>query len=379
MKRILIDYNKCTGCAACAHICPKSAIRMIADAEGFRFPKIDDSKCIDCGVCKSVCTVYNTDDKAIFKNEVFACHSNNDEVRNNSSSGGMFYEIASSFLKKGGYVCAACYTENFDVAHKIISNEKDLGSLMKSKYIQSDINTTYKQIKELLHDDKEVFFTGTPCQVYGLKKYLKKDYSNLLCADIVCHGVPSYKVFKKFTDEVSQGGKLTGVDFRDKSNGWKNYNIKLDFDNNYTYFKKKEECLFFIGFVYNLYLRKSCYTCNFKGDNSYADVTLGDLWGADKLLSEMDDDKGLSVFIAHTEKALKVKEMLEDKTVFIKLQNDEYIKYNPSIVKSSEKNILREKFFKNVDKLGFSNTWDYINTKSFVNRLKLKIKYSIKN
>lgn len=377
MKSILTDYNKCTGCTACVQICPKSAIKMETDGEGFRFPKIDNSKCVDCGICRTVCTIYDTDSNTAPKHWVFACRSLNDEVRSNSSSGGMFYEIASSFLEKGGYVCGACYTENFDVSHKVISSKKDLGLLMKSKYIQSDINDTYKQIKDLLKDDKEVFFTGTPCQVYGLKKYLKINYENLLCAEIVCHGVPSYKVFKKFADEISHGGKLIGVDFRNKSNGWKNYNIKLDFDNDYTYFKKKEECLFFVGFVYNLYLRKSCYSCNFKG-NSYADITLGDFWGVDKLLPEIDDDKGLSVFISHTQKALKVKEMLDERISFTELIDNEYIKYNPSIEKSSDENVLREKFFKNIDKLGFCNTWDYINTKSFINRLKLKIKCSIK-
>lgn len=207
--------------------------------------------------------------------------------------------------------------------------------------------------------------------------FLKKDYKNLLCGEVVCHGVPSNKVFKKYIDYVHKNSKLKSIDFRDKTTGWKDYTIKFEFEDGYIFQEKRNKCLYFMGFIDNLYLRKSCYRCDCKLENSFADFTLGDCWGIEKIAPQNDDDKGVSLLIINTEKANWLKNSLND--IYIEeIDSEEFLKYNPSISVSASYNDKRKIFFDNFNKYDFGTLWDYVYTDSKLKRLKISMLNKVK-
>lgn len=375
----ILKNDKCTGCAACANVCPKNCIKMLADSEGFFYPEIDKKRCIGCDLCKSVCSVYNKSLKNTDrKKQAYACFSKSENIVKKSSSGGLFFEISKKVIDNNGYVCGAEYDDDFSVRHVMTNKKEFLNRLMKSKYIQSSVNGIYDEIKKALINERQVLFMGTPCQVKGLKLFLKKDYNNLICGEVVCHGVPSYKVLKKYTDYVSNNSQLKYIDFRDKENGWRNYSVKMKFENDIEYNISNSECLFLIGFINNLYLRKSCYQCECKLNSTYADFTLGDLWGADKIVPNIDNNKGISLFISNSDKGDAILKSLSDDIFIKKLENDDYLNFNPSIIKSSEMNIKRKDFFDNFNRFDFGTLWDYVHAKSKLQKIKILIKNKFK-
>lgn len=198
---ITICTKECSGCGACFSICPKNVITLIPNVEGFLFPVVDSEKCINCNLCAKVCPVNNIDTSNSKTPEAFAVQAN-DEIRLKSSSGGVFTVLASYIFKQGGYVCGAAFDDSGKICHQVIYQENDLRLLQGSKYVQSAIGNTYKEVKNLLCSGKLVLFTGTPCQVAGLKSFLGKNYDNLITADLICHGVPSPKVFQKYIAEL---------------------------------------------------------------------------------------------------------------------------------------------------------------------------------
>ena len=218
MKRVS-DFSNCTGCAACVDICPQHAIKMLLNQEGFLYPKIDEKRCNLCGLCFTRCPSANP---TYVNEQTPCCIAAMAPQRANSSSGGAFTVLAEETLRQGGYVCGAAWTDNLEVKHIIISKKEDLYKLQKSKYIQSTVSDIYPQIKKLLAQNKKVFFTGTPCQVAGLNAYLNNKYDNLLTADLICHGVPSPKVFKQYLHELPlrSNENIQSFDFRDKKEGW---------------------------------------------------------------------------------------------------------------------------------------------------------------
>lgn len=377
MKQVCEKVEKCTGCSGCAQICPKSAITMYVNDEGFLYPQINYSLCVDCGLCHSVCQAELEISANKFNDNAFLCYSKDDFVRKNSSSGGIFYEIAKSVIVDGGYVCSAKYNNDFEVVHSVTSSLEELNAMLKSKYIQSNIGDTYKRIEELLCSDKKVLFVGTPCQVKGLKLFLKKDYKNLICGEVVCHGVPSNKVFKKYIEYIHKNSKLKSIDFRDKTTGWNDYTIKFEFEDGYIFREKRNKCIYFMGFIDNLYLRESCYQCDCKLENSFADFTLGDYWGIEKIKPQINDDKGVSLLITNSEKANSMINCLSN--IYIEKINDEqFFKYNPSIIMSAPYNNKRKVFFQNFNKYDFGTLWDYVYTNSKFKRLKISILNKVK-
>ena len=198
----MVIKKDCTGCGACCNICPKNAITMQVDEEGFKYPKIDKEKCINCNLCEKNCPILNKVNLGTKEPlEVLASYTKNENERSSSSSGGMFYELANVIISKKGIVIGAGYDEQFNVVHKIINNKEDLKELQGSKYVQSDTKNTYKETKEILEKGTEVVYVGTTCQIAGLKSFLQKDYNNLYTCDLVCHGVPSPKVWQKYLSE----------------------------------------------------------------------------------------------------------------------------------------------------------------------------------
>ena len=322
----------CCGCEACAQICPKKCISMKCDTEGFLYPKVDASTCIDCGLCEKVCPVINQYDtqKPL---RVCAAKNNNETERLLSSSGGVFVLVAKDILKEGGVVFGAKFDDDFNVIHDYCETDEELCKFQGSKYVQSRIGDTYIKAKKFLTEGRKVLFSGTSCQIAGLKHFLKKDYDNLFTIDIVCHGVPSPLVWKNYLNEIKCAkrkiGKnsvflsvnetsvdLTDVSFRDKTNGWKKYGFKITYVaskatentvskssiNKLTLIEPFYDNIFMKGFLQNLYLRPSCYYCAAKAGKAHSDITIADYWGIQNYYPQFDDDKGIGLVLINSEK-----------------------------------------------------------------------------
>ena len=227
----------CCGCSACAQTCPRQCIRMIPDSEGFEYPHVDLTACIDCGLCSLVCPVLKQN-TAKTPLQAYAAKNNDEETRRLSSSGGVFTSLAESVLKRGGVVFGASFDRNWDTVHTYTGNIDGLSAFRGSKYTQSRIGTSYRDAETFLNEGREVLFSGTPCQIAGLKGFLRKDYSRLFTVEILCHGVPSPKVWQKYLDgrkKKHHCSRIIRINFRDKGKGWKRYRLVIEFENGKTY------------------------------------------------------------------------------------------------------------------------------------------------
>lgn len=350
----VVKNKKCTGCSGCFNICPVGAISMKADECGFSVPKIDYSKCINCGLCDKVCPIINKPNKSTQYDipEVYAGWNRDEKVRMKSSSGGIFSLLAEYFLNKGGYVCGASFDEKNKLRHIIISDKKDLKKLQGSKYVQSEIGTTFKEIRSLLQKDCWVLFSGTPCQTAGLKNFLKKDYEKLLLVDIVCHGAPSPLSLERYIDEIEQKNtqKVTKINFRDKSTGWKTYSFTLSSNKKNLLKENFNDNIYFQGFLENLYLRGIYTSCPYSVFPKYSDITLGDYWGIESYDKTLDDKKGVSVIILNNNKG---KEYLTLVKKFLFLKRIDSINSEKKLLEISrpcECHVNRGSFFNDLSK-----------------------------
>lgn len=325
---------------------------MIKDEEGFLYPEIDKKLCIECGKCSEICPVgkSTTNDDNV---EAYMAYSNDENIREKSSSGGVFSLLAEYVLGKGGIVVGCALSEDCHTAHHIIIEDKsDLYKLRGSKYVQSTIGNTFIKVKKVLQNGRQALFSGTPCQIAGLKSFLGKSYSNLLLVDVICHGTPSPLVWEKYVDfrEKSENSKTKKVSFRDKSKGWKNYSLSIDFNNGSVYKGSITEDLYLKGFVLNYYLRPSCYNCSFKNDNYYSDMTLADFWGVNRIAGDKNDNKGISLVLLHSSNGKSAFKSIQDYCYSEKAEFSDAIKSNPSYLKSVPNNKIRKHFFQDLTK-----------------------------
>lgn len=352
-KRSVIDIKKCTGCGSCISSCPKNAIEMFENNEGFLNPIIDFTKCINCGLCEKKCPVINPKYSNYSNPECFAVMAN-DEIRNISSSGGMFSIVAKYILQNGGYVCGAAYENDFKVEHCIINDVKDLDKLRGSKYIQSNTKNTYKEVKQLLMTGKQVLYTGTPCQIAGLNAYLGKEYNNLYTIDILCHGISSHKVFSKYHKDIHNSKILTDVKFKEKSPwGW-HAGINAYFIDGTKYSQPLEKDAYFRAYLGSISKNTTCGICKFNVLPRQGDLTIGDFWRIEKFRPELNDNKGTSVVLVNNDKGMDL---------FNLLQNDMQIKEKApiEIAKSGNRVIVapyvlskyRDSFFDYLDEIDF--------------------------
>jgi len=294
----------CTGCAACYNACPKNCITMQEDNEGFIYPVVDNNHCMSCNLCNTICPILNNlSAKKLNAANVFACKNKNPLVRKHSSSGGVFSLLADYVLDNNGVVFGAMFDNELNVAHSFITHKEDLDKLRRSKYVQSSIGASYQEVKRFLESGKMVLFSGTPCQVAGLKSYLKKDYDTLIVVEVVCHGVPSPKVYRKYKSYLQAKYKSTikEINFRTKNRGWDNYGTRIEFENNKVYqCINTIEPLYMRGFLTNIYLRPSCYNCRFKHENTVADFTLGDYWRIERKYPKFHNKDGVSLVIINS-------------------------------------------------------------------------------
>lgn len=363
----ILEKHQCTGCGACYNKCPVDAISMEWDDEGFLYPVIKEESCIGCGQCQMACPELNEEYRSRLIHEEGACYAMmaDDEIRMVSSSGGMFTLLAEKVLEQGGIVCGAVYTEDYMyVKHIIIDSKEDLKKLRGSKYVQSDTGDTYKEAKRHLQNGKYVLFTGCPCQIAGMKTYLGKEYKTLITADIICHGVPSPAIYKKYLNEKSGGRKLAKVDFRDKSYwGWGTA-TSLFFEDGSAY---RGDCYsdeYWIGFLGGMETRQCCGNCRYANVNRVGDFTLGDFWGVSELDAELSDGKGTSLVMVNSEKARSLIVELETYCKLIRKMDLESVlelakKRNGQLLKPTQSHWARNRFFEMVENKALPEALDY--------------------
>lgn len=339
------NKQSCCGCHACFQICPVDAIKMVPDCEGFLYPIVDNQKCVNCGMCEKVCPeliIQNT--LPVIK--TYATYRRNFEKRLESASGGIFAVLAEFVLQNNGVVFGAAFDDKWNLRHYAVDSIDELHNLKGSKYLQSTIGTTFKEAEKYLKCGKMVLFSGTPCQIQGLKKYLKVDNFNLITVDLICHGVPSPKVWKQYLKETSKGRKLEKFKFRDKRMGIKDAPLFFDFENGDVIFEKYSESPYIRGFINNLYLRPSCYKCSFKSSKRCSDFTIGDFWGIENFLPEFDNKYGVSAVMLRTKKAIKIFSLIKNELIIAESSVDQIVIENPCYSSSVIENPKREYFFK---------------------------------
>lgn len=342
------NKQDCCGCSACAQRCPKQCITMAEDEEGFLYPKVDTAKCIDCHLCEKVCPVINQDAPRTPQN-VYAAKNPNETIRMNSSSGGIFTILAERIINTGGVVFGACWDDEWNIKHDYAECIDDLAQFRSSKYLQSVIADTYIKAEYFLKAGREVMFTGTPCQIAGLKHFLRKEYDNLLTVEVICHSVPSLGVWQQYLTEKLQTlgwnkSDIQHISFRDKKTGWKTYSFVIENRNGNIFTELSSKNAFMRGFLADLYTRPSCHACPAKQLRSGSDITLGDFWGIESLMPEIDNDKGVSAIIVNSYKG---KESLHNiKVELQEVQYNELTTRNPALVKSFPITPKRTEFFK---------------------------------
>lgn len=303
------EKQKCCGCTACYNICPKQAIKMEEDIEGFKYPKVNVDLCIDCSLCEKVCPIKNStcDNKKVLKSYVVRTKKNN---LKEATSGGFFYPLANSILNKNGYVYGVIFDKkDKKIKHIEVNNEDDLRLMNGSKYVQSDLLDIFSKIKKKLNSGKYVLFSGTPCQCEGLKKFLQKNFEKLIMVDVICHGVPSPKLWEKYVDfqEKKYKSSIIDVNFRNKTYGYHSGTMKLVFKNKKIYYGSARVDIMLKSFFKEISSRPSCYKCSFKKEVHETDFTIFDAWNASKLNSQVkEDDKGYTNVFINTEKGKKI-------------------------------------------------------------------------
>ena len=300
-----IEKNKCSGCSACFAACPNGCITMMPDEEGFLYPVVDLEKCIDCGKCDRVCPVTHPAMTEAVPTLAWGANAKDTALRERSSSGGVFTLLAKDVLKSGGVVFGAAMTEHCSkTEHIIAENDEELSRLQGSKYVQSNMNNTFRKAKAQLESGKSVLFTGTPCQIEGFRSFLGRDYERLLSVAIICHGVPSPLVWERYVShsEKKLGGKLQEAFFRSKMTGWSRFGMHMISSSGKEQYLIAQKDAYMRLFLRNISLRPSCYYCAAKNGNCAADLIIGDFWGVQNALPKLADDKGTSLVLSFTEK-----------------------------------------------------------------------------
>lgn len=304
----ITQKHDCCGCGACQQACGKNCITMQPDDEGFFYPVVDEQRCVRCGACQRVCPVLYKAEPSASVSAAYGAICKDGAVREVSSSGGVFSVLAQQVLERGGVVFGAAFAQDLSVHHIMVQRMEELPLLRGSKYVQSRIEQTYDSAKNALKAGRMVLFTGVGCQIAGLKSYLGKEYENLYTVDVLCHGVPSEKVWKTYVQRQEQrhGAKLTGVSFRNKDMGWKRYCVELRFHDGQRYCRPNGEDPYMQWFAGNISLRPSCYQCRFKEIPRVSDLTIGDAWGVERHMAHMSDDRGTSVVLVNTPKGQRL-------------------------------------------------------------------------
>lgn len=344
----LAAKNTCTGCTACASICPRGCISMEPGMDGFLYPEVDESKCVNCGLCEKACPVVAPGNRRETPPVAYAAYTKDEAVRLESSSGGVFTELARWVLARNGAVFGAAYDEAFQVTHICVEDEASLAKLRGSKYSQSNMSGIYCDVKKRLQAGQQVLFSGTPCQVAGLKAYLGKEYGNLLAVDFVCHSVPSPMAWKAYVEyrakQDNEGIAPEYVNLRDKQTGWSRYRYSnlFRYRDGHNHKAQSGDSLYMKLFGGGYINRLSCASCPSKGYSRVSDLTVGDFWGIWNLHPEMDDDKGTSLVLVQSDRGAEVWRNIESRLTVKPVTLEEASRENPAMVRASQPNPRRE-------------------------------------
>lgn len=355
------DKSQCCGCNACGDVCPQNAISFKIDFEGFWYPSVNLDKCVNCGLCDKVCPIINSD--SLKKNdfepsESYAAQHKNIESLFDSTSGSAFSAFAEKMYKMKGYVGGAIFNDDYSVSQFISNDKKDLNILRNSKYVQSNAEGFYTKVKQILDIGEKVLVCGLPCQMAALKAFLKKDYDNLLIIDLVCLGVNSPKILRGYLDYLEEKYKSKIIYFKAKNKelGWRQLTTKVVFENGEVLYDTKETSYFTNGFVStHAFSRPSCYSCKFKGWPRIADISIADLWGAEKIVGkDLDNDLGTSLILINSRKGKQYYESMKDSFKEKNISLDSAIKDNPAILYSIPyPKFDRNTFFQDFNSLKF--------------------------
>ncbi len=353
--------NLCTGCMACADVCPKQCIQPVTRSDGFRYVEISNAECAHCGKCSSVCPI-ETHRKNGGERHLYAAYAKNEKTRNNGSSGGVFELLAKHFLSQGYAICGAAF-DGTVLRHRIIHSEEELSPLLKSKYVQSDTTGIYQESLSLLRKGERLFFCGTPCQVSAMKNLVPENLQKqLITADIICHGVPSQKTFDQYIRmlEEKENGKIHNFSFRVKDNKYRHahgfsYNLEKDGK------EKKIDGIYLKSSYYNafkkyLFFRESCYTCRYATLDRVSDITLGDFWGIEKYPFPADSDEGVSMIITNTDIGKNAFETVVPELVWREFPVEYGVESNYCLTKATKKPVKRDAIIKSLNAEGYEAT-----------------------
>lgn len=376
----ITSLEKCTGCQACKQICPHNAIDMIEDDEGFIVPQ-RNSNCTNCRACVKICPIINNvkTGELLNESEVYLLRHKDNNIVKKSSSGGAFTAIVQEYDTGNCIIFGAEYENNFRVAHNFVQNGENIDRFRKSKYVQSDVKDTYVETKKFLLSGKKVIYSGTPCQIAGLRNYLGKDYINLLCVDLICHGVPSQKVFNKYIDflEKKTNSKVKSISFRERikeKDKWNSRCVSIMLSNNQSIVQDLSENEYLKGYHSKLFYRKSCESCKFASIKRNSDITIADCWGIENVYKDIDANEGYSMVVVNTKKGAQLFDKIREKQEVKKLSLDFAILHNYNFNRPTKFHKNRKMFYENVDSICFDKLINKCLKKELI---KAKIKRSV--
>lgn len=376
-----IAKEVCTGCGACEALCPVGAIQRQKGEDGFLYPFADDT-CISCGKCLKACPANHPKEPGSSSHiKVFAMQHKQEEILSKSSSGGVFYALASSFVENGGIVFGAAMQDGAKrLCHRGVTKKEDLAPLLQSKYLQSDTVTAYSQIKALLSEGKMVLYVSTPCQVQGLKAFLGKDFTGLYTVDFICHGTPSADLWQKYAAyaEKKYHTSLKAVSFRDKKYGWYDFSVRMTFENGKCVTEGLHDNLYMRAFLKDLSLRGSCYHCSANCYRSGSDLTLADFWNIERVSSQFSNNKGTSAVLVHSSKGTELLSKIENLFTIEERTPDEILKYNRVLETSVARPASRELYLAEAEKGNFEKADDRYVCTSVKERMKKRVKRLLK-
>lgn len=367
--------ENCVGCNGCVQACPTKCINLEKDKKGFSYPKVNTDLCIGCNLCENVCPVINQHEEHL-PCKAIAGWIECDNIRRSSSSGGVFYVLAKHFIEQGGVVFGARFNSTWQVEHGYVETIDKLPELMRSKYLQSSIGSSFLQARNFLNEGRKVLFSGTPCQLAALSLFLRKEYSDqLLKVDVACHGVPSPKVWADYLNLLSNPSKkarklndnfhiasintIKSINFRDKRLGWDNYGLQILTDNNQEFFQVHHDNLYMNCFLRDLCLRPSCHSCPAKAGKSGSDLTIADFWGIKDVSLNLYNDKGVSLILINSEIGQAALDAVNIKAESVNVEDA--IRHNPAIIKSISKPVSSESFW------DIAYTGDFVRIANFIN------------
>lgn len=373
---IICDESKCTGCFACKNICPKGAIEVKVDKYGRTIPKINETLCVECGLCAKTCPV---NDNAFFSRimKCYAAQTKKEENKVICASGGISTGMAEYVIRQGGCVFGSSFDRDLSLEQRMAETSEEIKQFCGSKYVQSYTGESYRQAEDMLKNGKLVLYVGTPCQIDGLRHYLKKNYENLITVDIICHGTPPLKILQEYISDIVKGKEVCNVSFRGKND----YYLSLyDKKGNVIYKKWRDDDYYFLGFSEGYLNRSNCYVCKYAQPERVSDITIGDFWGLNKDTLQAQMKGKISVVLINTKKGIDFWEEVSDQFCYEAREIQEAVIGNPHLSKPIEYTRQIEGFREEYLARGISKALRHTDLPKRMIRLKFRrIKKIIKN